>query len=202
MLSYFLRPGHHFAHLICPSAMAFMVVFFVSGVAGLVYEIVFAKELGLTFGSTSRAHATVLATYLGGLALGAAIGARLLARRKNLVPIRLYAGAELGVAAFCALSPFAFRLAQSLYVSFGAGYPPGSVWLTILQVVLGGIVVLIPTVLLGMTTPALVAELESRGERAGMSLANLYAANTAGAAFGSVCTGYVFLPALGVMKTT
>ena len=182
--------------------MAFMVVFFVSGVAGLVYEIVFAKELGLTFGSTSRAHATVLATYLGGLALGAAIGARLLARRKNLAPIRLYAGAELGVAAFCALSPFAFRLAQSLYVSFGAGYPPGSAWLTILQVVLGGIVVLIPTVLLGMTTPALVAELESRGERAGMSLANLYAANTAGAAFGSVCTGYVFLPALGVMKTT
>lgn len=182
--------------------MPFMVVFFVSGVAGLVYEIVFAKELGLTFGSTSRAHATVLATYLGGLALGAALGARILARKKDLIPIRLYAGAELGVAAFCALSPFAFQLAQKLYVTFGAGYPPGAPWLTVLQVVLGGVVVLIPTVLLGMTTPALVAELESRGERAGLSLANLYAANTAGAAFGSVCTGYLFLPTLGVAKTT
>lgn len=182
--------------------MAFVAVFFVSGVAGLVYEIVFAKELGLTFGSTSRAHATVLATYLGGLALGAALGARILERKKSLQPVRLYAGAELGVAAFCAFSPFAFRLAQYLYVLLGSGHAPGSLWLTFLQLLLGGIVVLVPTVLLGMTTPALVAELEFRGERAGMSLANLYAANTAGAAAGALCTGYLFLPMLGVMKTT
>ena len=91
--------------------MAFVVVFFVSGVAGLVYEIVFAKELGLTFGSTSRAHATVLATYLGGLALGAAIGASVLERRKSLRPARL---GQIGPPDFATVHPWSHSTARSV----------------------------------------------------------------------------------------
>ena len=50
--------------------MAVGVVFFLSGLAALLYEVIFAKSLALTFGSTAGASTTVLTTYMDGMALG------------------------------------------------------------------------------------------------------------------------------------
>ena len=57
------------------------VVFFISGVAGLMYEVVYAKALAVTFGGTALASYTVLATYMGGMAFGAWIEANWPTRR-------------------------------------------------------------------------------------------------------------------------
>ena len=70
-------------------------LFFLSGFAGLLYEVVFAKSLALAFGSTAVASTTVLATYMGGMALGSWLGGRLGARRHD--PLRLYALCEAGI---------------------------------------------------------------------------------------------------------
>ena len=50
--------------------------FFLSGAAGLVYEVVWTRMLILVFGSTSFAISTVLTAFMGGLALGAFIAGR------------------------------------------------------------------------------------------------------------------------------
>jgi len=49
-----------------------LVCFFLSGAAGLIYQVVWSKALGLVFGHTAYAVATVLAVFLGGLAAGSA----------------------------------------------------------------------------------------------------------------------------------
>jgi spermidine synthase len=52
------------------SNILLFMFFFLSGIAGLIYEVVWAKYLSLIFGSTTYAHTLVLATFMGGLALG------------------------------------------------------------------------------------------------------------------------------------
>src|ERR1035438_2391302 len=56
---------------------ALLVCFFFSGAAGLIYQVVWSKALGLIFGHTAYAVATVLAVFMAGLASGSAwIGRR------------------------------------------------------------------------------------------------------------------------------
>jgi predicted membrane-bound spermidine synthase len=189
-----------------------LAAFTFSGFAGLVYEVVFAKELALTFGSTSKASTTVLATYMGGLALGSYLGAKI-ARRAKISPLVLYALCEAGVALACAVSPWIFHGVRSLYVSIAAGSDPGAGILTVLQLALGALALLPPTVLMGMTMPALAVFLdgqrssdgvrdEGRAGSLGESVGLLYGANTLGAGFGALLAGYVLMPTFHVRGTT
>src|SRR5438309_1024041 len=73
------------------------LLFFLSGAAGLVYEVLWSRLLKDLFGVTAHAVAAVLATYLGGLALGSWLLGRAADRRRD--PLRMYGFLELGVAA-------------------------------------------------------------------------------------------------------
>src|SRR5258706_12142837 len=74
-----------------------LVCFFFSGAAGLIYQVAWSKALGLIFGHTAYAVATVLAVFMGGLAAGSAWLGRWGARSDR--PIALYGWIEIGVAA-------------------------------------------------------------------------------------------------------
>jgi len=76
--------------------------FFFSGAAGLIYQVAWSKALGLIFGHTAYAVATVLAVFMGGLAAGSAWLGQWSERRER--PIALYGWIELGVAATGAVS--------------------------------------------------------------------------------------------------
>jgi spermidine synthase len=73
-----------------------LVCFFFSGAAGLIYEVAWTKSLGLLFGHTVYANATVLAAFMAGLAAGSAWFGRKSEWTKR--PIALYGWIELGVA--------------------------------------------------------------------------------------------------------
>ena len=175
-------------------------MFFASGAAALVYQVLFAKELALVFGSTATATFTVLATFLGGMAIGSLAGGILAARVSR--PIVAYALVELAIGAFCIATPALFDAIQSTYVFLAADLPPGAPILLVLRVALGAGVLLIPTVLMGVTLPLLAQALNAGGEKLGGSVAWLYACNTAGAAVGALLTSYAVIPALGVRSTT
>src|ERR1700704_2504100 len=78
--------------------------FFLSGATGLIYEVLWARMLGLVFGATTLAVSTVLAAFMGGLALGSALAGRLSARIKRA--LRTYGWMEVGVALYALLIPF------------------------------------------------------------------------------------------------
>jgi predicted membrane-bound spermidine synthase len=176
------------------------LMFFASGAAALVYQVLFAKELALVFGSTATAAFTVLATFLGGMAIGSLIGGALAARVAR--PVIVYAYVELLIGAFCVATPLLFAAIQSAYVFLAADLPPASPALLVLRVALGAGVLLVPTVLMGITLPLLAQALNPRGDRLGGPVALLYACNTAGAALGALLASYAVIPFLGVRSTT
>ena len=188
-------PGARAAELGQGGLLAVLALFFLSGFTGLLYEVVFEKDLALIFGSTARSATTVLATYMAGLAIGARLGGGLADRVRR--PLRAYALAEWGVGAACLLAPAGFALAQWLYPLLAAGAPVGSPAVAALRITCGAAVLLLPALLMGTTMPLLVRHVTRRLGDAEGRVAALYAANTLGAALGTVVTAYVILPWLG-----
>jgi predicted membrane-bound spermidine synthase len=176
------------------------LMFVLSGFAGLMYQVLFSKALALSFGSTATATYTVLATYMGGMALGAWLGGRLAAQRSDA--LKLYAYCEMGIGLYCVATPWIFQAIQALYVALAAGSPADAAGLTVLRVLLGAAALSVPTVLMGMTLPILARFFQSRSASLGASVALLYGANTVGAALGALLAGYLVIPALGMFKTT
>ena len=88
--------------------------FFLSGMAGLIYEVVWIRLLGLVFGHTVYAITTVLATYMGGLALGSVV----IGRRADWMrrPLRVYGILEAAVGLYCLATPWLFRGADAAYL--------------------------------------------------------------------------------------
>ena len=71
--------------------------FVLSGVAALVYQTAWTRQFAIVFGTSELAVATVLAAYMGGLALGALLAERFLPRVTR--PVLTYALVEIGIAA-------------------------------------------------------------------------------------------------------
>src|SRR5262245_36650064 len=132
--------------------------FFISGAAGLLYEVVWSKQLAYVLGSSIHAVATVVAAFLGGLALGARFLGAPLARRGN--GGRVYALLELGVGILGVILLPVLRglepLVGQLYRSLGGeGIGFGAARFALLFTLL-----LPPTALMGATLPVLVARFE------------------------------------------
>ncbi len=170
-------------------------IFFFSGFAGLVYEVVYAKALGVTFGGTALAANTVLMTYMGGMALGAWWGGVLAERSQR--PLYLYAVFEAAIGLYAVFTPFLFDSIQKLYVLLALDTPADAPVLTVLRMILGAAVLGVPTVLMGATLPLVFQCLRSLGIPTGRAIAPLYGANVLGAAAGALVAGYAILPSVG-----
>src|SRR5262245_54576361 len=94
--------------------IALAILFFLSGAAALVYEVVWTRRLTLVLGVTAPAVSAVLATFMAGLALGGAMSGRILRGRR---PLLAYAGLELGIGVLGAMSPWALDALPPMYVS-------------------------------------------------------------------------------------
>ena len=71
---------------------------FFSGLAALVYQVIWTRLLGFAFGTTTEAIGTVLAVFFGGMGIGNWLAARKLSRVER--PLRLYAWLELAIGVF------------------------------------------------------------------------------------------------------
>lgn len=175
-------------------------LFVASGFAGLLYEVVFAKRLGVTFGGTSLAAYTVMGTYMGGMALGAWIGGLIADRVRS--PLKWYAIFEGSIGFYALLTPFLFDAMEHIYIYLAQDIRPDAGILTFWRVLLGAAVLGIPTVLMGTTLPIMFKYLYGWFAGKGKIIANLYTANIIGAAFGALLGGYFVLPALGLLGST
>ena len=172
--------------------------FLASGAAGLLYELVWSKQLAYLLGSSLRSAAIVVAAFLAGLALGARVLGAPLARGGS--PGRRYALLEAAVA----VTGFAvLPLLRALDGPVGRLYRDLGGESLAFAFARGGLlfaILLVPAALMGATLPVLVARCE-RGA-VGAGLAWLYAVNTLGAVLGSLAGGFVLLPVLGLGRTT
>ncbi len=155
-----------------------VALFFLSGATALVYEVVWARALGLALGTSAVATATVLAAFMAGLGAGAWTAEEMGDRVKR--PLKAYGILELAVAALAFALPWAFdALATAPKVVAGAA---------------AGIALVVPAAARGATFP--------RACRAGgASPAVLYGSNTLGAVAGTLAAAFVLLPSIGMSAT-
>jgi len=175
-------------------------LFLVSGAAGLVYEVVWLRQLSFVFGVTSQAAATVLAAFMGGMALGSWLLGRVADRMRR--PLAFYALLQAGVAATGLLVPLLLQLARLVYVPLYGSTGGSGFLFTAVRAALAFLVLLPTTTLMGATLPALARHVGRTRESIGRRTGLLYALNTAGAVVGTLATGFFLIEHLGLWGST
>lgn len=177
--------------------LATALLFVFSGFGALVYELVWTRQLSLVFGASASAEAAVLAAYMGGLGLGARLMARWIHRVRH--PLLVYAVLELVTAVFAlAVAPL-LDVARNLYVAFHPAM--GDAGTALFYWACTTLILAVPTCCMGATLPLLVKHWVRRSDQIGTGVALLYMANTLGAAAGTLTTGFVLIPNLGLGRT-
>lgn len=177
-----------------------LICFLASGTSGLVYQVVWMRELTLVFGATTLAVSTVLAVFMGGLAFGSLTGGRWADRTKR--PLRLYAWLELAIGLYGLAIPFLFSWLPSIYQPLWRTAGLSFFTLSLVRFVLAGLVLAVPTVLMGATLPVLSRVVARRAEAVGRDVGMLYTVNTVGAVLGASIAGLFLIPSIGMAGTT
>lgn len=174
-------------------------LFFCSGASSLIFETIFTRLLTYSFGNTAHATSTVLAAFLGGLSLGAYLFGRWVDRRAP--SIWIYGVLELLVGIYCLFIPNLFALLTDVYVALYHRFQLGPAALTGVRFALAAVVILVPTVLMGGTLPAVARYVASGRRDFESAISSLYGWNTFGAAVGTLASTYLLMPFLGVRGT-
>ena len=169
-----------------PRLPALLLLFLASGSAALIFEVTWLQLLQLVIGSSAVSVAVLLATYMGGMCLGALAAPRAFSTARH--PLRVYAALELAIGVIGVAELFAIPLVGRVYsAQIGYGLPG-----FLLRGLVCGICVLPPTVLMGATLPVVARWLGATPKGvSGVGL--LYSANTAGAVLGCLLAGFYLL---------
>jgi spermidine synthase len=177
-----------------------LFAFFLSGMAALIYQIVWAKELALVFGVTIYAASAVITAFMAGLALGSVGFGRWADRWQR--PLVLFALLEVGIGALALLTPLVLSVVlKPIYVSLYGSFLDNHYVMSLVRFVMAFLVLLVPTCLMGGTLPVLSRAYVSAAKRLGGEVAELYSANNFGAFVGCMAAGYVLLELLGLRST-
>jgi spermidine synthase len=163
-----------------------LLLFVGSGIAALIYEVVWFQLLEFVIGGTAISLGVLLGTFMGGMCIGSLLFSRLVPRRFH--PLRVYAALEAGIGMISLLLVYAMPVLDRLYVPFASPGASG-VWL---RAAFASAYLLPPTILMGATLPAIARWVES-SPRGVSWLGFFYGGNTAGAVVGCLLSGFVLL---------
>lgn len=183
-----------------PRTALFAALFVLSGAAGLTYEVVWSRLLVDVFGVTAFAVSTVLVSFMGGMALGAAVVGRRIGTARR--PLRWFALFEAGIALYALVLPWLLDGVDVVYGGVVDWLPDAVLARSLVRFVLCVVVLAVPTVLMGGTLPALGQGLLRRRRKIGAGVAILYFVNTLGAGLGCYFAGFALIPSLGLRGTT
>lgn len=182
-----------------PFVVSVYLLFFISGAAALMYQVVWTRSLSLIFGGSHLAVTVVLSTFMAGLALGSyVIGKSADSIRK---PLRFYGILEIGIALFAVVFVWLASAYPSLYVALARGKNDSYLYLTVIRVAFSVIALIVPTTLMGGTLPILSRFLSRQPDKVRGYLAFLYGFNTLGAVTGAAAAGFFFLRFYSVSLT-
>ena len=177
--------------------------FVLSGFAALLYQTAWLRQFSLVFGTSELAVAAVLAAYMGGLSLGAAVAARFVHRITR--PVLFYGLLEAGIALSALAVPLLLQLARMVYVALLGGQPEpvdaSGLGQSFFYLIVAFVVLAIPTTFMGATLPLLTKYVVKSEAQIGTRVGLLYATNTVGAIGGTLVAGFVLLPILGLNGT-
>jgi len=182
------------------SPVVFFALFAISGFTGLIYESIWSHYLKLFLGHTAYAQALVLTIFMGGMAFGAYLTARLSTKWTNLLVV--YAIVEILIGCFgVVFHPF-FQIVLSISYediipALGtSGLVHSYKW------AIGTLIILPQSILLGMTFPLMSNGIIRRFPNTpGRKLGMLYFTNSIGAAVGVLFSGFYLINSVGLPGT-
>jgi spermidine synthase len=163
-----------------------LVLFFGSGCAALIYEVVWLELLQLVIGLTTVSLGVLLGTFMGGMCLGSLLLARVISARHH--PLRVYALLELGIGVIGIAVLFGMPYLSQVYTAKGGYGFTGFM----LRGLVAAVCLLPPTLLMGATLPAVSRWVEATPQGSSW-LGFFYGGNIAGAVFGCLLTGFHLL---------
>src|SRR5579863_10172966 len=163
-----------------------LLLFFGSGCAALIYEIVWFQLLQLSIGSSAVSLGALLGTFMGGMCLGSILLPKKISTSQH--PLRVYAFLELGIGAFGLLVLFLIPLVDSVYATVARFGFSG----VFSRAIVAALCLMPPTLLMGASLPAMARWIQTT--RQGVSwLGFFYGGNIAGAVFGCLLAGFYLL---------
>ncbi|MHB8929467.1 MAG: fused MFS/spermidine synthase [Melioribacteraceae bacterium] len=177
------------------------LLFVISGIAGLIYQIVWFKYLSLSLGNTTYAQMTVLAAFLGGLAFG-----NYLFGKKSdafINPVKIYSLLELFIGLYCLLYPTLSVLFGNFFFAAASNFNVSSqnFFFIGLKFLIAALLLFAPTVAMGGTLPVLSKFFVDKLQDTRREVAILYFLNSFGAVIGVVFAGFVLIKEFGLNIT-
>ena len=182
------------------AALAISLLFIATGTSSLVYQVVWQRYLINIFGATIYSVSTVLAAFMGGLALGSFLFGRFADRTRHR-HLAVYGVLEIAVGIFALLVPFLLKILDPVFHGLYAALGVNFLLYSVVRFVLVFLILLLPTTMMGGTLPILSKFLSPDGGGAGLRIGLLYAVNTLGAVLGTVLTGFFFIRWWGISTT-
>ncbi len=166
------------------------VLFFFSGCAALIYQIMWQRMLFTVFGVDLQSITIIVSVFMFGLGMGG-VGGGYLADKLNSSLLTLYILIELCIALFGIVSPWVID-------GLGDSFFSNNEWITAMM---SFVILSIPTILMGATFPILVTYVNKLHHNIGRSVGGLYFVNTLGGAVGAYLSGFVLLYFLTIAQS-
>ena len=187
------------------------LLFFISGITALTYEIVWTRMLTLVFGHTVFSVSVVLAAFMAGLGLGSYLFGYAVDRLPEIngsssgskapSALLIYGWIEILIFASGALLSLLFANFSGLYASLHSFIPESVPLQNAIKMLFAFGMMLIPTTFMGATLPIISKYCVTDDSRMGTQVSLLYALNTLGAASGCLLTGFFLMGTFGVLQT-
>ena len=177
-----------------------LALFFLSGASGLVYQVIWVRLLTRIFGTTTFAVSALLAAFMAGLGLGAALASRYLMKVRH--PLRWFGALEIGIGLYALALNAMLPAGEGLFLGLVSNLGLSIVGENFAKVALAFIVLVPPTTLVGASLPLLVKQSVNSLSTVGLRTGTLYAINTFGAAGGCFVAGFYTIPLWGMESTT
>ena len=178
----------------------FFAAIFLSGFSALVYQLIWVRLLGLVFGVSSFAVATVVAVFLLGIGLGSWLFGRWSERIRD--PLRAYMWVEVGIGLLSLVAWFVIEQLPLYRTVYEYAYNHLDFYgMSLVRLVLSMLVLLPPVVLIGGTLPLVSKYFLTVPSALGSGFSKVYYLNTFGAFAGALLTGFVLVRAFGVTAT-
>jgi len=176
-----------------------LIIFGLTGMTALIYEIIWIRPLSLVFGTTIYAVSTIIASFILGLAVGSWIAGKYTDKLKN--PLRYFAFTQLGVGFYgVLLLPIFGALPEIYLVLYHATFPNQPLFM-FLQILMSIAMISIPATLMGTTLPLMMRTYSEEFTTVGKDVGKLDASNSFGAVIGTLAAGFLLIPILGIQNS-
>ncbi len=170
-----------------------------SGMAALLYEMVWTRLLINFFGSSTYAFSIMLLSFISGITIGGLIISQKFLNRFDKINLLAFCQAAIGLFIIVILLLYD-RLPYYLWnisALFSKSYEAFGIF-TFIEFAICFLIMLPPTLFMGMTLPLATEIVAGMDKKVGASVGVVFSINTLGTVAGVILTGLIFIPVWGI----